>query len=76
MPLNRWVAWLMPALMAASTMEAAASVCPAATTTPAQAAASITSRAPGSSGAMVIMRSQPREASSSRENAVTSGRAR
>ena len=76
MPLNRCVAWLTPAAIASAVASAEASVWPAAAMTPAAAAARMTSDAPGSSGAIVIIRSHPRDAACSRVNAATSGRVR
>ena len=76
MPLNRCVAWLTPAAIPAAVTSAEASVWPAAAMTPAAAAARITSSAPGSSGATVIIRSQPRAAACSLEKTATSGEIR
>ncbi len=72
-PLNRWVAWLTPASTAAAVTSAEASVWPAAAITPAAAAARMSCVAPGNSGAIVIMRSQPPAAAFSRAKVATSG---
>gem|GEM_PF-6911640 len=73
MALNRWVACVAPASMAAAVTSAVASVCPTATVTPARAAAVITPVAPGSSGASVSTRRCPRAAARSRSKTATSG---
>ena len=73
MPLNRWVACVAPASMAARVTSAVASVCPTATVTPARLAASISRVAPGSSGARVMIRRWPRAAACRRSKAAISG---
>jgi len=74
--LNRWVAPVAPAAMAARVVPWSAPVWPTAATTPRAASRAIDSSAPGSSGAMVTMRMVPRPRSTSAATSAGAGMTR